>query len=314
MVRNTEQIAVAVAIVALAIFIGLSIDSMNVWGGNVNNETLVTKVRVSAVPDLFRVDIIQSPIDLTPGNLTTVNCTGQVFDPNGWDDIVKVNATIYDVAPPFGYNPDPSTVDNNYRYYNTSCNCSSADTMNASCSCLFNVEYFANNGTWQCNMSITDSTNYTDNMNSSYVTLSQIIGVGIPNEIDYGNLSVTQESNYIPANISNFGNVPINISTRGWGGTQPYSNAFNDTCMICDWGNISIYNERYSQNTSLVFGDMTNITNTSTGLPNYNLPVRTNDINYGNDTNITYWKLYIPPNVGGFCNGTIEFLAIETTI
>jgi len=58
---------------------------------------------------------------------------------------------------------------------------------------------------------------------------------------------------------------------------------------------------------------MTNVTGNLTNIQNWNLPVKTNDTNVGNETNTTYWRLEIPLNVGGNCNGTIEFRATQTT-
>jgi len=262
-------------------------------------------------PNLYNVFVVSPPINLVAGNTTIVNCTGEIEDINGWSDITKVNATVYDITQ--GHNPNPTTADNNYRYFNTSCNCTSISANNASCPCLFAVQYFANNGTWQCNMTIADSFGLSDSMNSSTFTINTVIGIGVPNEVDYGDMSVTETSAYIPGNITNFGNVPINISVRGWGGTESYSAAYNDTSMICETGNISIYYERYAINTSIAYENMTNLTNTSTGIPNFDLPTRTNDNNYDTDTNTTYWKIQIPLTIGGYCNGTVQFSATDTS-
>lgn len=291
---------------------GVIMDAAIVTG--VSNSTVTTIVNVTnGAPDLYDVSVSATPIDLNAGNTTIVNCTGLIYDTNGWDDIASVNATLYDTS-----QGDGTTFDNNFRYQNSSCSSScnefQSSTTNASCSCLFPVQYYANNGTWQCNMSIGDAFGLSDTDNSSTFTVNTVLGIGVPSEIDFGNLSVTEISSQIQAVVSNYGNVDINISIRGWGGTQAYSADYNSTAMICDTGNITHEFERYSVHIDDTFGNMTNITNTSVSVPNFNLPIRTNDTNLGNDTNTTYWRLEIPSSVSGICNGTVEFAATQTII
>ena len=303
-----------------ALFLGVPMITTNVMGANITNATTIAKVYVwNTEPNITRVFVSPTLIDLTAGNTTTVNCTGYVWDYNSWSDITNVSATFYDVT--YG---DGTAADNNYRYINNSCaNCTSADGSgtNASCSCQFAVWYYANDGTWQCNMTVIDSGGnaterfyyFNDSEISSTVTINTVLGINAPNEIDYGNLSVTETSNDIPTNISNWGNVPINISTRGWGGTEDYSDAYANISMICDYGNISIGYERYNITNGSSYDSMTNLTSEFAGIPNFTLPIRTNDINYGNDTNTTYWKIQIPLTIGGYCNGTIQFSATDTS-
>lgn len=275
-----------------------------------DNDTLVVEVNVTnSEPTLYNVFVNPTSVALEAGNITTVNCTGEVHDINGWDDIASVNASIYDTT--YGYSNNPSTEDFNYRYFNQSCNCTSIDTTNASCSCLFSVQYYTNNGTWQCNMTVADTAGLSSNRNSSIFNVETLTAIDVPSILDFGDMSVGEESAFVPLNISNYGNVKINVSVRGWGGTQDYSAAVDDIGLICETGNISTSLERYSINNSETYEYMTNLTNTSTGIPNFNLQVRTNDITYGNDTNLTYWKLQIPNNIAGYCNGTIEFKAAE---
>jgi hypothetical protein len=59
---------------------------------------------------------------------------------------------------------------------------------------------------------------------------------------------------------------------------------------------------------------MKNLTNQTVDT-NYTLAQRTNDNQDGvrEDLNVTFWRLEIPLSVGGLCNGTIIFGAVETT-
>jgi len=292
------------------IIVALSLGAPHVSGAN--NDTLYAKVNITNTePNLYSVTINPTTIDLTPGNTTLINCTGLIYDANGWDDIANVNATLYHNN--YG---DGTTTDNNYRYQNISCestcNQYEGSATNASCSCNFELEYYAYNGSWQCNMTIGDAYGLPSTANSSLSTINTVIGIGVPDEIDYGDMSVAETSSKIEVNVTNFGNVPINVSLRGWGGTnETYPGATNYT-MLCGINNITYGYHRYSTNSTETFANMFNITNTSTGIPNFDLPSRENDNNYGNDSNSTYWQLEIPTNVGGFCNGTIQFYATQT--
>ena len=81
--------------------------------------------------------------------------------------------------------------------------------------------------------------------------------------------------------------------------------------MICDFGNITIGNQRYFLgSTGIPFSDMTTLTN-QTVKTNQTFPSRTDDTTYGSDRNSTFWRLQVPFGVGGICNGTIIFGAVD---
>jgi len=148
--------------------------------------------------------------------------------------------------------------------------------------------------------------------NNASAEIGSIVALNTPDELDYGNLSVTETSQDTLLNISNFGNVPINLTVRGYGGDDPvYSDNPLNLTMICDYNNISIGQQRFATTAGVDFDIMLNLTNSSADIPSFSLPVRTNDTAYGNDTNLTYWKLQVPLSIGGYCNGTIEFSAYE---
>ncbi|MEA2037714.1 MAG: hypothetical protein U9O94_09470 [Nanoarchaeota archaeon] len=304
-----------------ALLSGISMITMNVIGiGEVNSTS--TKAYIwNSEPNITLVFIDPNPvIDLTPGNTTQVNCTAYIWDYNGAQDIQGISGSLYYTSA-----GDGLTADNNYRYINSSCGnlttgaCTVISAYNTSCKCSFNVLYYANSGTWTCNMTVTDrGGNATerirflnDSLTSSTVTINPLLGVVVPNELDYGNLSVTETSSQLSANVRNGGNVPINISIRGWGGTTDYASNLANTAMLCEYGNISIANHKYSTNISQTFANMTNLTSNLAGIHEFNLSVRKDDLFYTNDSNVTYWRLQIPMSVAGQCNGTIQFSAVD---
>lgn len=307
---------IGILLLVSALFLGVPMITTNVLGANISNQTVLAKVWVwNTEPNITSLTVSPSSINLNAGNITIVNCTAIVFDYNGWKDIANVTATFYDTR--YG---DGIVTDNKYRYINSSCgNCTdggSPQGTNATCTCTFAVWYYANNGTWECNMTVTDgggnATTRIKNLSDSQIasaTVNVVVGINVPDELDYGNLSVTELSDNKSLNITNWGNVPINISIRGYGGTdESYPKAGNYS-MVCQYGNITHGYQRYSLNAT-PYADMLNLTNTSTGLSNLKVQVR-NDSSPNIDINTTYWRLEIPYSVGGYCNGTIVFSAAQ---
>ena len=297
--------------------------------GNVTNGTTKTYVNVTNTePRVIKLVVWPDPIVLSPGNITVVYCNATVHDYNGWKDVAngKWNATFYDTD----YNWNDAN-DDNYHYTNASCqNCTDAgasDGTNATCSCMFFVQYFANDTIWQCNFTVADGGgayywNETRKRKSlithnvTNATVDPLIAIDVPQEIDYGELAATENSSMIQANLTNFGNIDVNLSIEGWGGDNKTQG--QNLSMICrratdgaNLANISIGWERYSIHRSTNFSNMINLTSSPVEIGNFTLEQRTNDSNYewGEDLNVTYWRIYIPPGTTGFCNGTLLFSA-----
>ena len=311
-----KTLFLAVGIVFLFMVLGgLTITSISASGVNITNATIVSKVNVvNTEPTLYRVDITSAtPVELSAGSTVMVNCTGSVYDTNGWDDIKNVSASFYNVD-----NGDGNTSDNNFRYLNRTCgNCTQIASTNASCSCMFDIRYYANNGSWRCNMTIWDSYRLNSTENSSIIDVSTVLGLDVPLLLDYGNLSVTETSPSMALNITNWGNVAINISVRGFGGDDNSVPQSANMSMVCSNPlsiNISSGFERYYlQNVSFV--NMTNISNSSMPISNFTIIARTNDTSphVGADRNFTFWRLQVPTGVTGTCNGTIIFSATDAS-
>ena len=78
------------------------------------------------------------------------------------------------------------------------------------------VAYYANNGSqWTCNFTVMDDNNLTSSK-TNQTTISGLIAIETPNELDFGNLSVSQTSADKYLNVTNAGNVDINISVRAF--------------------------------------------------------------------------------------------------
>ena len=293
------------------LLLGLSLSiftySFSVMG--INNSSVLVKVNITNTePILYFVTVTPDPVELSPGENTTINCTGRTWDYNGWGDIVRVNATIYKNT------TSVNAVDDNNNHY-TNKNCSactqySGSASNATCSCFFNVTYYVDNGTWECNMTVFD-TYGVNASNKTQFAINQLLAINTTEEVDYGNLVVTQTSSKKSINITNFGNIPLNLSLRSYGGTEDTSSNQN-WAMICIQGNMTFNQHRWTLNATLPFDNMTPLSNDTVNM-NLTIPSRVNDTAVDNDKNQTYIQLRVPLTVGGYCNGTLIFSAYASS-
>lgn len=315
------------AILVVLLFLGVSLFSflgavtISIDVLSANNTSVKTFVNVTNTePQVSGIVITPYPsIDLSPGNITTVVCNATVWDYNGWNDIHVLNGTLF--YSQLGFTAD-SPEDNNSHYRNNSCEvCKLFDTAtNASCACSFPVQYYADNGTWSCNVSVRDRNiwlptdtplNFTASAVRS-VNITPLIALDVPGSINYGNLTVTQTSSSKTINITNLGNRNINTTVYGYGGDNS-TDGFN-LSMRCPLGNITIDNERYSfEEGNPAFATMTRV-NSSEQATGSVIQRITDERATKNSTNSTYWKLNVPLTVGGFCNGTLVFVASDSLV
>ncbi len=242
---------------------------------------------------------IQQAVDLVPLSTAEIVCNATILDSNE-DDTIQANATIYDQSVQF------DSVDNNNSHYtNASClNISTSGEMR-NFTCRVKMLYFANNNTWLCNITAKDSGNATATSNQTFL-VNELLSVSAASAtIEYGNITVTQTSQAQLLNITNTGNVPINISVSGYGGDN--QSLYENQSFWCPRGAIEIGLERFSISPD-TFDQMHNLTKAPKEI-NMTLPKVTNQSNQTNSTATVYWRLRIPTGVAGMCNGTIVFIA-----
>jgi len=326
--RKAFNFGLYVLLISLSIILlfgGISLTAPNVLAGNTTNQTVITKVNVTNTePNLYRVSFVGpfdslGNIDLEAGNTTTIICNGSYSDPNGFEDIDFVNATFFRTTANHG-----DVDDNNTHYTNSTCLVSGQECLqagnsvsNGSCTCQFVVQYFADPGNWICNMSVADSGGggdpLADSENSSFLNVNEIVGIEVENAIiNFGNISASTNSVNIRQNVTNVGNVDINVTVRGYGGDNE-STGIN-LSMICDTNaisNISFGNMRFHTRNNSDFATMFNITNQTAQIQNLTIPQRTQDFRLGNSSNATWWQLRVPLGAGGICNGSIIFSAFD---
>ena len=313
MKKNTKTMIITtfllLALVAVFIIPSGIAPHVNI-GTNYKNVTVWTHVNIThSKPEILNVSIYETSnasaknITITAGGTKKISCNATIRDWDGFNDVTYVNATIWYVptsGPLFANN-------NNSHYTNVTCG------INASTSayvgwyvCSFDVLYYANNGTWMCNVSAENSWNYTNSGNGSTV-FYPVYALNVSDGIDYGGVAVYDFSlPDIDANVTNLGNMGINISVEGYGVTRGDGLAMN--CSLN--GNITVDNERFSLNNTTPWASKTPLVSTIGGVLVSGLTMPKQTISSTQIVNSTYWQLYVPPNPAGNCTGNIIFTAL----
>lgn len=316
--ENMKYIGLIVAEIVLLSIIALYLPNSVYAGVGEDNVTLLTLMDIgNSFPQVDNITINNNnPIDLVPNATTDVVIEIFITDYNGEDDISNVTGEFFDsVLSNYGSNDDLNT-----HYTNSSCivDKSYGDGLQASANCTISLQYFANNQTWNFTVAVNDSLN-SIGYGSELQTVNTLLAFELPGTINYGLVNATSVSEEIRANVTNFGNVEVNLSLSGYGSEIGDGNAMN--CSLGAVKNISIYYEKFNltdSNTSIVslseLEDLYENLTTTVEVKDFGLLHRQNDTApYIDDTNTTYWRIYVPEGVAGNCSGNIVFGATQAT-
>ena len=277
----------------------------NTVGNNHKNVTVNTYVNITnAKPEVLNVTIYESTntsffnVTVTAGSTKKVYCNATVRDWDGFNDIVNATGILWHLV----NSSENASNDNSTHYTNSSC------TLNASLSayvgwyvCAFDVWYYANNGTWNCNVTVFNSYNFKSAYNNS-TTVQPLYAINLSEGIDFGSVESLIPSNNISVSMTNFGNMLINVSIQG------YALIIGDNVgMNCsDHTNISISNIKFSTNSSHIFSDKNSLNGSIQNL-DLQIPKQTGVTQIVNNT---YWQ--ISPDAGSLnrvCGGYVLFTA-----
>jgi len=294
-------------------------------GYGTGNITVITNLTVGNVyPEVLNVSIEDGSASFTliPNSTRTLRCVAIIRDFNGEQDINatgKVNSTFFDNIT----STYEGTNDNNTNYTNSSCfldlsfdpyNGYTDDAYTLLANCTFQVQYYANASDWNCTVRVNDSYGWEARGND-LITISPLLALGLPDFIDYGTVNATYVSGENITNVTNYGNVPLNLSLNGYGFYPGDGNAMN--CTLGSNKNITIENHKYNL-TLAHTGDYTlssfivNYTNLTTDpvVKEFDLDFRHNE-NINEAWNHTYWRIYVPTGVAGTCSGNVIFAATQ---
>ena len=283
-----------------------------------NNVTVSTLLQIGNVyPEIVNITINggATSLNLIPNGTANLTVYIIALDYNGEGDIRNMSLTFFDtVASTYG-----GANDNNNHYTNSSCiiDRSYGNTYEANATCNIGVQYYANNQSWNATVIVSDNSSFSD-YDSGLMTINTLLALGLPNSIDYGLVNATAVSNESTANVTNFGNTLFNLSLSGYGKYIGDNNSMN--CTLGTVQNISIYYEKFNltvTNTSTMtlsqFESKYENLSSSVVTKLFHVFPRQNDTSpYFDDTNATYWRIYVPLGVAGNCTGNIVFGAIKS--
>ncbi len=280
-----------------------------------DNVTVPTILSIgNSFPEFIQVTVNwDNAIDLSPNATVTVYFEALIRDFNGEDDINSVSLEFFDsVVSSYG-----AANDNNTHYANSTCSIDTTygDGNEVNATCTIDLYYYANNATWNATFLVNDSQN-SQVYGSGIATVNTLLALGLPDIIDYGTVNATEVSDEIQVNVTNFGNVAVNLSLSSYGATINDGWALN--CTQGTIQNISVEHQKYNLTASnpgvLTFAEFDlNYTNSTSAVT-----INQFDLAYQQTegvvdaTNGTYWRVYVPTGVAGTCTGNVVFGAVES--
>lgn len=258
-------------------------------------------------------DNIPSPIneiDLLSGSNQTVSCNAIISDLDGIG-VKNASARFFDITSSSLLEADSG----NKHYTNSSCFINSSYGINQSqILCNFLVTYYANTSNWNCTITATDNNNISNN-GSAFTFINPLLSIEVNNTIDFGTVSPLSVSSEKTINVTNYGNVKLNLSLYGYGASV--GDGFSMNCS--NGRNISINYEKYNLSLSTA-GNLTlsqfqnyyiNLSSSAV-VKRFNLNFRNND-SFNFAVNSTFWRIYVPSGIFGSCSGNIVFGASQAT-
>ncbi len=268
------------------------------------------------ITNLYVEDDLNFPeneVDLIPADVKEVRCVSIINEYDGETSLTNASAVFFDNS--YSYFNDLD--DNNYHYTNNSCeiNYSYGNQNEAEVICKFDIFYYSNSENWNCTLAIQDNLSIVSKK-GDITFINPLLALGVDSIINFdlfGGESVTRESE---VNVTNYGNVKINLSLSGYAFQENDGYAMNCT-FEGETSNISIDYEKFNLTNSnpgaISLSEFetkyVNLTS-SPQIKKFDLDYRKEDIQ-NEAVNSTYWRIYVPSQVSGECQGNIIFGAVS---
>lgn len=282
---------------------------------NINTITAVTVSSSVAInniaPTVDSVNCLGVTNAITPQAKSnyTVNCSIQVTDLNGYQDLRDdgwFRLYFYQMGTAWS-----ETVYQDSSYFNLTCFNSSMTGTTALFNCSFTVAYWADATTWNVLANVSDGTaqNYS---NKSFI-INRMFGMDQDGSIVFGNMVLGANGTQwdankasIPWRLNNTGNYPINLLAAGGGDL----NCFIGGVAMPGQGSFPLGNIHYNQSNTSVFVGSCVLTTDTGGTCNYlNQTFNLGDCEGSCPTpnsSVVGWGVAIPTSaVAGTCNQTI---------
>ena len=250
-----------------------------------------------AKPTLASTDLPANVV-LNAGSTKVIACNISIDDLDGAVDIIEANATLY-------YHRNASLAQDHpsARYSNDSCAVIGTGTVQKNFTCSFEIQYFAPNGTWYCEMKARDGVGMFV-LARPNLTIDPLYALNVTNtSLDFGSLVNGQVSSNLTENVTNVGNMRINITALGYGTVLGDGNAF-----ACSGLNMSVDTVRFAPNATATYAQKERL---NWSYKQLRISIARQDALGSPPDNISYWQAQVPANFTGqgLCNGTIVFQA-----
>jgi hypothetical protein len=273
--------------------------------GTADNMTLNSLPDFESIVVDDLINLTENEIDLIANNTVHIDCEAIVFEYDG-ESLVDIESAFYYSGSSF-----LDINDNNYHYENYSCfvNTSYGNENQTKIVCSYDVFYYAVSDTWTCEIKVGDGKINSSGTDQTFV--NSLLSIGLVDSMNFSVGGVGEVSDEIEIIVSNFGNVEIDLNLWGYSQTEG-----DNLAMNCTSGDIPVYYKKYNL-TSSVSGNLTlgefesNYVNL-TGMDytaDFNLSYRLDDLTF-DAFDSTFWRIYVPNNVSGICQGNIVFGAV----
>lgn len=278
-------VGVVVLFLAIAIILYAPVKSA-VYSGAATSVTLTTTATITSDAPTGNSTAVTNPIVLAAGpSSTTVWCNVTIHDANGNTDIHNVNATLYYT----GSAGLASADHTNNHYTNYTCYPGSAADNGSGVwrayNCSFTFQYcghVAKGGVdgmwWMCTIFANDTSGNINVTNVTDITLDPTVGIGTnQSSVAYGSLAPGSTSGGVEINITNWGNVIMDLAQAG-------TNMTNQTTLALGLlpnpdGQINVSQQNYSTDIAFASAAAMKIPNLSITNTTYNLPNATSCAN-----------------------------------
>jgi hypothetical protein len=194
--------------VCLVMFAGISFADGADSNVTVNNQP----------PGLPAPSLSENPVNLVPSGTKTIWCYATASDPNGGADITSASAVFWANTTTMG---DPDNGANHYTV--ASCSLGTASGNDRPVNCSVNLQYYANNTGWTCNITVQDSGALTaSNWQPFNINPSIALSLGSP-LIEFGSVMPGSTSGTQNEVIANRGNDPMDVQVSGTNMVKPPS-------------------------------------------------------------------------------------------
>ena len=307
--KPKKMLAILAGVLAvLVIFLGILIFPS--WGGFIENfkmfslGALDVSVSVSVgnvLPEASSASLNGGDaITLTENTTTAITASGTVTDNNSCKDLASVSIAVYKDGTTCAVIGDADN-DNCYFYTDSDptndASCTGDDDVTYAASYAFNIQYYADGGTWEATIISSDVVGAGTPDTSAGVTLNDLQALDV-GSIAYGSVNPGPDSTGDhTADVTNTGNTAVDFKISG-------------TDLTCDArGSIPVTSEQYDL-AGFSYGAGTALSGTPTDV-DANLPAPSTATVPVQDT--SYWQVSIPNGTKGTCSGTTSF-AVEAAL